>query len=343
MHLVDSLNVVGEVIASLMYAPAVPEQSPSAVLNPYAFIPLAIPAMWAAYIYNRRRRSERAEWLHSVIRDVYFSERFDSIQQDLEHHYERGIDTLLERRINDRHVELSDDEVELLNSLDNLLNYIEHILGLEARKLITTTERKSIFSYWPNVVGEADRFSALRVYVALCDYTLICKELELSTDEYLTLYGSALPELAPPSQPDVLSKLEHVGEAHIYGRLYEVTSGTYRYPAIELDSSRDSRILHPNRRSRITTGSFTDDAAKKVRGELYRVVDPTVYQELDDWEGFDASNPEASPYIRRLVRLAEPRVDSWIYVGNHPLSERLSLSEVSDWRQVGDENGPPEQ
>lgn len=85
------------------------------------------------------------------------------------------------------------------------------------------------------------------------------------------------------------------------------------------------------------------DAAKKVRGELYRVVDPTVYQELDDWEGFDASNPEASPYVRRLVRLAEPRVDSWIYVGNHPLSERLSLSEVSDWRQVGDENGPPEQ
>ena len=300
---------------------------------------LAVPAIWAAVTYSRSRRSERAEWLHALFKDVYFCDYFDSLKTALEYDYEARLERLLELRINDRHVPISDADVDLLIRLDDFLNYIEHVLSLQHRRLISERERRVIFDYWPQVIAEGHRFAALRRYISMCGYERITGELQLSNVDYLAVYGSLMRGLSPEDQPDVMDKLRFLGEVELNGTLYEVDGGTYRYPGIELGTWTEQRVLHPGRRSTGTSASgMSSHSASSVVGELYEVTDMSVLSILDDWEEYDANSPTTSPYRRTIVRVFNSALgeyyDAWVYAGNHPRRLRSACPGVRDWRSV---------
>jgi gamma-glutamylcyclotransferase (GGCT)/AIG2-like uncharacterized protein YtfP len=63
-----------------------------------------------------------------------------------------------------------------------------------------------------------------------------------------------------------------------------------------------------------------------VTGELQRVVDPRAFRVLDGFERYDATDLGSSLYVRRLVRLADPPVDAWVYIDNRSVehAERVA-------------------
>lgn len=273
---------------------------------------------------------QRASWLHSLFTGLYFSERLTEAKNAIEYRYGTHLQALLELRMNDRHVPIDQDDVHTLDILDSFLNYIEHVLGLERLGMMTTEERKVVFDYWPNIIGRDESLAALRRYISMCGYELIVEELDLEDTDYLVVYGSLMSGLHPPHQPDFFDLLHFEGEVLVPGSLYEVNdNNSYRYPGLKLTNEPESRILHPGRRTERATDRLAERKASAVRAELYRVKDAAVFQAIDEWEGYDANNPAESSYVRRIIRMLEPAVDAWIYVGNHT---DQSLAVDGDWR-----------
>ncbi len=103
---------------------------------------------WALFNYQRSRRFEAARWLQGVFRDFYLSDRFKDVRELLEYNYPERTSPLLERRITDRHVPITIEEMNLLRDLDTLLNYFEHILYLENEGQLSRKDRRAVFDYW---------------------------------------------------------------------------------------------------------------------------------------------------------------------------------------------------
>ena len=162
-------------------------------------------------------RSERGKWLHELFTGLYFSNRLIEAKNAIEYRYQNHLAALLEIRMNDRHVPIDEADVLLLDNLDSFLNYIEHVLGMERQGMMTTEERKVVFDYWPNIIGQDDQFAALRRYIAMCGYELISEELGLDNTDYLVVYGSLMKGLSPDHQPDFMPHLDYVGEVRIPG------------------------------------------------------------------------------------------------------------------------------
>jgi gamma-glutamylcyclotransferase (GGCT)/AIG2-like uncharacterized protein YtfP len=117
--------------------------------------------------------------------------------------------------------------------------------------------------------------------------------------EYLFSYGTLLPENAPTEIAGVVSKLRPIGQGTAKGVLYDVGD----YPGAVFD---------PN-------------SAKNIVGTVFRVPDSIVWNQLDDYEGFDPSFPSTSLFIRRLypIYLSSGRaIDCWVYEYN---GERTGL------------------
>lgn len=68
-----------------------------------------------------------------------------------------------------------------------------------------------------------------------------------------------------------------------------------------------------------------------VRSELWRVISEDALGVLDAWEEYDARSPSSSAYVRRRVRLLEPRHQAWVYYWNRSTTG-LSLIADGDWR-----------
>ena len=274
--------------------------------------------------------SERGSWLHRLFTGLYFSDRLVEAKNAIEYRYGNHLAALLEVRMNDRHVPIDEQDVLVLDNLDCFLNYIEHVLGLERLGLMTTEERKVIFDYWPNIIGTDDQFAALRRYIAMCGYELISEELGLENTDYLIVYGSLMKGLSPDHQPTFTDALEYVSDVRVPGVLYEVQGASYRYPGLKLTEEPESRVLHPSRRTSRHEERLRERLASATVAELYRVLDAAIFEQVDEWEGYDASDPDNSPYVRRVIRTIDPAVDAWIYVGNHADQSKLIVER--NWR-----------
>ena len=118
--------------------------------------------------------------------------------------------------------------------------------------------------------------------------------LRSEMQEYLFLYGSLLPGLAPPSLRACLAKLRPLGPGTVPGLLYDLGP----YPAAVLDAA----------------------AATAVAGQVFELPgDPAVLPALDAYEGFAAADPAGSLYVRRQwpVTLADGReLACWVYAYN---------------------------
>jgi gamma-glutamylcyclotransferase (GGCT)/AIG2-like uncharacterized protein YtfP len=66
-----------------------------------------------------------------------------------------------------------------------------------------------------------------------------------------------------------------------------------------------------------------------VEVEIFRVVDPGVWRDLDLYEGFEPLNPAASLFIRQQVLLLNPRTWSWVYFLNPQIPRGRKISQQS--------------
>jgi len=120
---------------------------------------------------------------------------------------------------------------------------------------------------------------------------------------YLFSYGTLLPSLAPPEIKPTVRRLRRVGSGFVRGQLFDFGE----YPGAVLTR----------------TGS-------RIIGQIFELPDdPEVLHRLDEYEGFDRSDPQASLFVRkrRYVELEDGRkIFCWIYGYNRPVKKARRLS-----------------
>jgi len=105
--------------------------------------------------------------------------------------------------------------------------------------------------------------------------------------EFLAVYGTLRRRSVSHKLPMTAARLQFFGCGLIRGRLFWQRT----YPAL-----------------------IQDRGIAQV--ELFRIVDPDVFGDLDRYEGFDPSNLRASLFIRTQALLLNPQVRSWVYFLN---------------------------
>src|SRR5437773_10086294 len=113
------------------------------------------------------------------------------------------------------------------------------------------------------------------------------------TNDYVFLYGTLLPELAPANLRPLLARLEPVGRATVPGRLYDLGD----YPGAVFDVS----------------------APSSVHGRVFVLAGRDALREFDAYEGYDERDVSGSLYrrVRQLVTLDDgSKVTCWMYAYN---------------------------
>lgn len=112
--------------------------------------------------------------------------------------------------------------------------------------------------------------------------------------EFIFVYGTLRPSQAPPEMKEIVGRWKPVGSATVLGRLFDLGD----YTGAVLDANTSSRIV----------------------GEVFELPnDPALLATLDEYEGFDPDEPEASLFhrVKTEVKLASGGNQScWIYVYN---------------------------
>ncbi len=128
--------------------------------------------------------------------------------------------------------------------------------------------------------------------------------------DYLFVYGTLQPGLAPAKVADLAAKLQPVGKGYVRGMLYDLGG----YPGAMPDPLANSIIAG-------TVMELPEDAS--------------VLRRLDNYEGFDPRAPETSEYIRvrQTVELDSGRtLECWFYRYNRP-QHRPTLVEGGAWQR----------
>ena len=110
--------------------------------------------------------------------------------------------------------------------------------------------------------------------------------------DFLAVYGTLRRRSIFNRLPLAVSRLHFVGYGRIRGRLFWQRV----FPAVLQDRGI-------------------------VEVELFQIVDPNVWGDLDFYEGFDPINLGASLFIRRQVLLLNARLRAWVYF----LNQRIPL------------------
>jgi gamma-glutamylcyclotransferase (GGCT)/AIG2-like uncharacterized protein YtfP len=124
-----------------------------------------------------------------------------------------------------------------------------------------------------------------------------------SPKEHIAVYGSLMTGMGGREELGIAEQLSFVGRCAIHGRLFDLGD----YPGLLLGSGI-------------------------VQAELYEIADTSVLQRLDAYEHYDPDDLEGSLYIRRLVRLAQPECDAWLYEYNRDVSGSPSVPS-GDWKR----------
>lgn len=120
---------------------------------------------------------------------------------------------------------------------------------------------------------------------------------------YLFSYGTLLPGLAPAEIRPTVQRLRRVGKGFVRGQLFDLGE----YP-----------------------GAVLGRSGSPIAGQIFELPDdPEVLHRLDEYEGFNPSDPRASLFIRkrRYVRLEDGRrIFCWVYAYNRPVKSARAVS-----------------
>jgi len=109
--------------------------------------------------------------------------------------------------------------------------------------------------------------------------------------QYLFVYGSLRKGHAPPEIAETADKLKLVGEAFIFGSLYDL--GDYRGLILKGDS--------------------------KIFGQILEIPkESEVLQKLDEYEGFYPNNLKKSLFrrVKALAYFGDEAIETWVYEYN---------------------------
>lgn len=119
----------------------------------------------------------------------------------------------------------------------------------------------------------------------------------MSSLEFIFVYGTLRRNAAHSMHSVMARHCRPVSEAYMQGRLYEVGA----YPgAVESNKTCD-----------------------KVYGELYEVLDSSVFYFLDDYEECTDHHPKPHEYIRKELKVSfinQGCIQAWVYVYNRDVS-----------------------
>ncbi|MGK2230185.1 MAG: gamma-glutamylcyclotransferase (GGCT)/AIG2-like uncharacterized protein YtfP [Methanobacteriota archaeon] len=121
---------------------------------------------------------------------------------------------------------------------------------------------------------------------------------------FVFLYGSLMRGFESHETVDLRSRAEFAGEAHCVGTLYDLGD-------------------HPG---------MTLEGNGRVRGELYRVTDDGLIQDLDRFERYYPESTDDSVYVRHLEEVVDRDLNAWVYLYNEP-TEDANTVESGDWRE----------
>lgn len=125
---------------------------------------------------------------------------------------------------------------------------------------------------------------------------------------YIAFYGSLMQAFPTQQTLKVQHQLQFIQPCTLNGQLYDLGD----YPGLKYGAGR-------------------------VKAELYEVLDPRVMAAIDSFECYDPANHSDSLYTRSCVRLAEPKVDAWVYFYNKPV-EMQKIINAGDWLQFHTNN-----
>jgi gamma-glutamylcyclotransferase (GGCT)/AIG2-like uncharacterized protein YtfP len=114
---------------------------------------------------------------------------------------------------------------------------------------------------------------------------------------HVAFYGSLMQSQGMQRDLRIADQVELVGPCQIFGTLYDLGD----YPGL------------------------IESATDRVQAELYRIKDPAVLALLDVYEDYDPNKEASSLYLRRMVRLATPDLDCWVYFYNREVFESQRL------------------
>jgi len=284
--------------------PYLPLWMDSDVLTAFATAGLALgtcgAALWAAYTYKQSKGLEAARWQAQIFDRLFLTGKFDSIRDALDRDFDRGLARKIELSVQGYDSHLSEGDRKLLLELDNFLNLLEYLLYLEQdRGQIDANDRDALFGYWIELF-KSPGYSAIRHYASHYGYERVAKLIAARNETLLLLYGSLRRGEAHFRRLGLDEALEFRGTYQFAGDLYDLGE----YP-----------------------GAVPGKG--KVEAELYEVTDPSILAVIDDYEEFDASDPDKSLYVRRCIHV--PQVgDAWVYLFNGDVSGR-KLVPSGEW------------
>lgn len=123
------------------------------------------------------------------------------------------------------------------------------------------------------------------------------------SDSYLFVYGTLMQKSGHAMHEKLKRHCEFICEAWMTGELYQIRY----YPGV------------------IESESVID----RVYGEVYRLTEPRVLAELDDFEECSAAFPEPHEYLRKEITVFitdNKTLTAWAYIYNHPLDKSKRIS-----------------
>jgi gamma-glutamylcyclotransferase (GGCT)/AIG2-like uncharacterized protein YtfP len=120
---------------------------------------------------------------------------------------------------------------------------------------------------------------------------------------------------------------------------YFATYGTFRSAAErrETPGFRDARplgrCLLPGRLYQMGGYPVMKYGGGQVVGELLELPWTFDFRSIDIYEDYNAARPDVCRYVRRRVRLLEPRVEAWVYIYVWP-ADQSTYYPGGDWLEV---------
>ena len=232
---------------------------------------------WAIYTYKKSKRAEATKRIFDMYNSFYTNEKYFWARDVFEHEYIEIVAPLLEKRVTDRHIKLTKQEVENLRRLDLMFNFFEHLIYLEEQHILERSDREVFFEYWFDFFSYPER-GGLRRYFAKCGYERLALYTNSRKDEYLAL-----------SKPQI-EKIESVGGKIELPTIHE---SDYLSDFVEMDSPSSEKYM------------------------VFLVEDVKNIRKLDGFLGFDPTNIGKSELARTNYRMSLSRVDCWVYVNEY--------------------------
>ncbi len=120
---------------------------------------------------------------------------------------------------------------------------------------------------------------------------------------------------------------------------YFATYGTFRSAAARRETpafaaARDvGPCILPGRLYQMGVYPVIKFGGGRVAGELFEMPWQFDFRVFDIYEDYNPANPDACRYVRRRIRLIEPKVEAWVYLYVWP-TDGSTFIRSGDWLQA---------